>query len=372
MARIRVVDNGLVYRGSKSHTHFRNAYFPSIVQLPNGQLVATMDICEKMSSRDARSYCCRSTDDGKTWSKPHLILKPDESDHPVHTTCRMNRMQGGQLVCLLALLDRTRPRAPATNPENGGSVTMELGFVSSYDGGKTWSELEIINPPIDWECFEPCHAIVSVDENRWLLPIATRLNWQGECPFGRKAFVMASEDRGKHWTQIAIVFDFSTQGVVSWEQKQTRLTDGRLMAICWVFDTRTRTNHANRYAFSGDDGQSYGPPRESPLYGQTCTPLGLDGNHVLCVYRRLDRRGLWAHLARIEGTDWIPVTEALLWGGDVEALPSGMNSSITNLHALRFGFPTAIQLADGHAFIVFWGVEDGLSVIRWYRLSIDI
>ena len=59
-----------------------------------------------------------------------------------------------------------------------------------------------------------------------------------------------------------------------------------------------------------------------------------------------------------------------LWGKDREAIQGGGDSSIQHQHALQFGFPQLIRLSNGDLFIVFWAVEDGLSVIRSFRVEI--
>ena len=123
---------------------------------------------------------------------------------------------------------------------------------------------------------------------------------------------------------------------------------------------------------SDDNGLSFTSALESPLCGQTCTAIGLAGNHVLFVYRRLDQRGLWAHLAHMDGTTWQPVTEVPLWGRDVDAIAGGLDSRMANLKALQFGYPQMIQRTDGDVFLVFWCVEDGLSVIRWFQLDVSV
>ena len=371
MAKIRVRGTGLVYQGSGSDPHLRNAYFPSVVQMPQCDLVATMDLGSGMVTCDTRSYCSRSTDGGRTWSRPHRLFQPDESSYPVHTTCRMCRTPDGRLVGFVALTDRSRSDTPATNPQNGGGSDMELALISSCDGGATWSPLQKLKPPLDWKCFEICHPILPLNSNRWLLPVTTRHDWDGRCPLGIKAFVFVSEDGGRTWPSAVPVFDFWADGIAPWEQKHTLLSDGRILAICWPFNTWGREDLPNRYSFSMNNGLSYGRSQESPLHGQTCTPIGLDDGYVLSVYRRLDERGLWAHLARIDGPAWRPVTDLPLWGQGIEALPNGLDSRMEHLCSLRFGYPTIIRLADGDVFVVFWCVEDELSVIRWFKLHIE-
>lgn len=366
---IELIEAGLVYRGSDHHPHLRNAAFPSIAQIDDGTLVVSLTICHGRNSVDVRCYSMRSTDQGRTWSEPERIFEPDESNCRVSTEIRMSRAHDGSLVGFVNLLRRTDPEAPTTNRETGGTVEREHAVIRSNDG-RTWSELEPIRMPFDWKCFGEPSPILALSADRWLLPSLTRLNWDGECPVGLKSFVMISEDQGKSWPRTADVFNLWPEGIITWEQKQTLLGDGRILAVTWAFHNERRENLPNHYTFSSDGGESYGPPRHSPLHGQTCTPLALTGNLILCAYRRLDRNGLWAHVAEIDGDAWNPVTELCLWGSDREAIAGGRDSSIQQQHNLQFGFPQLVRLQDGTILVVFWAVEDGLSVIRRVRLRV--
>ncbi len=366
---IDIIESGLIYRGEESDPHFRNSYWPSVVELENGVLLAAMDISNYINSRDARSYYSISKDNGKSWSEPKIIWDGEGWSYPFHTTCRISKSPGGEVIGFMAIKDRSDSEQPHTNPENGGMIDMEHAVVRWDNDNQSWLKPEIFKRPIDWKCYESCHAIFPITSEKWLLPTAFRTNWEGECPFGHKAFAFVTEDRGKNWKGTVDVFDHWTENLICWEQKQTFLSDGRVFAVCWAFNAETKKNHKNRYTFSTDNGDSYGETFESPLSGQTCTPIGLDDSHILAVYRRLDKNGLWGHLAKIEGTEWIPISEKLIWGEDVEAIKGVKDHSIQNQKTLQFGFPTVIQLSDGSIYIVFWCVEEGLSNIRWYRLK---
>lgn len=371
MESIGVIDSGIVFRGSSSEPHFRDASHPSIAEWNDGELVVTLNIGQSRNHHGVRSYCCRSQDNGVSWTFPQKIFEPDESKHPVSTGIRMSKTPDDKLVGFVNLLNRTYPDAPTTNRKTGGTVEREHGIIRSMDGGRSWSNLELFQPPLDWKCFGEPSPVLPITSKRWLLPSLTRLNWDGECPFGLKSFVMISNDGGLTWPKAVDVFNLWAEKKVTWEQKQTKLSDGRLLAVTWVFDTHTKKNIPNHYTFSEDNGESYLPPRESPLKGQTCTPLALSGSHVLFVYRRLDKNGLWVQLAKIIGNEWIPITQTCLWGEHTEALAGKNDSSIQHQHNLQFGFPQLIQRSNGEIFVVFWGVEKGLSVIRWFRLKVS-
>lgn len=371
MTSISRLQTGLVYRNPLPHLWSRHAYFPSLAELPGGELLAAMDIGSAFEAVDVRSYVCRSSDGGKTWSRPALMFEPQAPGHPISTTCRIARMPDGQIVGAACLFDRTHADEGLSNPATEGFVRTQMAVVRSRDGGRTWTPPEPITAALDWHHFETCSPIIAAREGRWLLPSSIWLDWEGKCPPGaHRAIAFVSDDGGRTWPKVTSVMDGSRDRITGWEQKLITLSDGRLMAVCWCFDYKSRQNIPNRYAFSADNGDTFGPPLDSPLHGETCTPVALPDNRILCVYRRVDKRGLWAHLARIEGDAWRPLVDAPLWGANVESHDTTGDSIVGQMSTLRFGCPNVQRLADGDILAVFWCVEDCVSNIRWLRLRV--
>ncbi|MCA9450189.1 MAG: exo-alpha-sialidase, partial [Candidatus Omnitrophica bacterium] len=151
---------------------------------------------------------------------------------------------------------------------------------------------------------------------------------------------------------------------------QALLADGRILAVCWAYDFNNKRSLRNRFAFSTDRGRSFGPFHESPLHGETCTPLGLPDGRVVMIYRRTDMKGLWAHLCRFEGERWVGIEDLPLWGTEKAAYSNGSKNTFEHLSTLKFGYPQITQLSDGDLFAVFWCVEDCVSNIRWFRIGV--
>ena len=274
MPKVVNLNTGLVYRNPMPHLHSRHAYFPSLVELPDGDLVAAMDIGSAFEAVDMRSYVCRSSDGGKTWSPPQMIFEPDVSVHPVSTTCRISRMPDGELVGATCLFDRTRTNKALGNPATEGFVHTQMAIVRSRDAGQTWSLPEPIRPAIDWHHFETCSPVFAAARGRWILPSSIWNDWDGRCPHGEaRAIAFVSDDGGRTWPKLASVMDGSRDRITAWEQKMITLSDGRLMALCWCYDYKTKANIWNRYTFSTDNGETFGPPLDTPLHGETCTPV---------------------------------------------------------------------------------------------------
>ena len=374
MASIELLDTGFVYRNPEPDRK-RNATFPTLVHFADGELLCAMDLGETMHSLDRRSYVCRSLDGGKTWSEPRQMFEPVHPGYPVDASTRISQLPHEELLGLVCLHQRHRPGTDHSNPETDGFVETELALIRSRDRGENWSAPQPIAPPIDWNHYEICSSFVALPGGRLLAPTSIWNDWQGQCPFPRySAISFISDDGGATWPRLVYVMDLSAEHLAGWEQKQTILSDGRVMAMCWCFDYAEKQSRKNRYALSADNGNSFGRPIECPIFGETNTIFGLPHQYVFSVYRRVDRRGLWAQLARIEGDVWRPLADCPLWGSDVEAyrsdLQAGQHSIFKRMRTLRFGFPTIVSISESELLVAFWAEEDdGVSAIRWLRLE---
>ena len=372
MSLITIVDSGIVYRNPMPHLRSRHAYFPTVVQLENEELLVGMDIGSAFEAVDVRSHVCRSDDGGKTWSEPQQSFHPDESQHPVSTSCRIGKLADGSLIGWGALFDRSRTEVGLANTDNEGFCRTDNITIRSVDGGHSWSEPQPVKLPNDWPYFEICAPPFQVNAQRLLVVTRPFFSWDGEVsPWGQDGMAFLSDDLGESWSKMVPTFGGSGDQLSANEQALARLSDGRLISLCWTIDHRTGKSVANRIAYSEDDGSTFLGERPTPLQGETCRPLALEGNRLLVVYRRTDKKGFWSQLAQLDGEQWTPLADQLLWGGEVTSQRTDIESKLGQLSTLKFGCPAILQLQDGDAFVVFWCVEDGVSVIRWFRLQVE-
>jgi len=202
-----------------------------------------------------------------------------------------------------------------------------------------------------------------------LAPTATWKGWNGEAPHGMQAGAFVSHDRGETWPEWLPIINQWDREIVSWEQGLTQLADGRLLCIVWSFDSRAGKSLPNKYAISSD-GKTFSPPLENGMQGETAKIITLKDGSVMCLYRRLDQPGLWASQVRIEGDDWRQIAETCAWQGPKSGLLGEWKSASDELSALKFGFPSLVQLPDGDVFAVFWCHENSVNNIRWVRLRV--
>ena len=227
-------------------------------------------------------------------------------------------------------------------------------------------------PPLVGPGFEVCHSVVELPGGRWLAPTATWRGWDGELPNGEKSLVLISDDQGAGWPAFGVTFDGSAEAVIHWEQSVVVVADDRILAVSWVYHPESGAHLPNRYTISRDHGENFAPARELGLAGQTCKACALADGRLLFVYRRVDRPGLWAQLAELEG-DRVALAEELpLWGtGLVGSGMTGTGNRSDELSGLRFGFPQMVQKDDGSILLVFWGHEDEVSKIHWMRIDVE-
>ncbi len=372
MKHIKLRDSGIVYGNPKPHLKSCHAYFPTIVELSENEIIVGLDIGSAFEALDVRSFSCRSQDGGITWSEPQMIFSPDESEHRVSTTCRLSRINGNKIIGWGCLFDRTREHDGLTNPNTEGFCRTRFVTVESSDGGRSWTPPRPVELPTNWHHFETCTPPYSLNEEGRLLVVTSPWpNWEGELsPWNRDGIAFVSENDGADWTDIVRVFPNEDRPLLALEPAIARLANGHILAVCWTFDNLQQRSVHNRWCLSMDGGKQFEPPKTAPIHGETCRPLVLPNNRVLFVYRRVDRPGLWAHLALIQNGDWQPIEDFQLWSGVLNNQPSEGHGKVEKMSTMKFGSPAIIQRKNGEIFIVFWCVEDCVSVIRWIRLEV--
>ncbi len=366
-----ILKTGLIFRNPIPHVHSVHAYFPSVVRMDNGEMLATVVLGEAFEAPNIRTNVFRSVDGGETW-RHEGPLYPGVRDRLMSDASRITALGGGNVAAFTVRHDRSQhPDEGLTNPETLGFVPTELLLFRSSDYGRSWREPAVLEPPLEGPAFELCCPITVLSDGRWLLPTSTWQAWDGYCPNGIRTIALVSEDGGKTWPEYQNVMAEPGGKTYFWESKIVELPDARLLAIAWAHDTVAKQDRPNQYALSGDGGKTWSSPASTGLAGQTLTPMALDDDRILCVYRRMDTPGLWACLAHLEGGDWVTDEQTPLWGAGAQGLTGTSANMSQNFNVLRFGAPCLTRTPGGAVFVAFWCYEDCVSVIRWFTLTVD-
>jgi len=167
-----------------------------------------------------RSMVCRSTDNGKTWSRPEIVVDYRLDDRPdALFTCRDGTVLCG--VNVQASWYGYTKAPPAFENDISGLNTQQF-VVRSTDNGKTWSDLIWIEPP-PGATYERAHGRpIQLDDGGIL--------WATYCnsPNGLFGAVHRSDDSGKTW-QIHSIVRRDDKPVD--EPAIAQLNDGRLIMV---------------------------------------------------------------------------------------------------------------------------------------------
>ncbi len=365
---IKVKKSGIVYRNSKPHLKSLHAYFPSLVLLPDGDMLVSFTIGSAFDSVDCHPVYSRSSDGGKTWvfEGDLPVIKRDF----ISSTCRISLCADGEIIGFGAYFIRNSDEQELLNPETNGFVPTELFLIRSKDKGFIWTKPEIIIPPIKGHPFEICSPVVALTSNEWLIPTSTWKGWNGEDPIGMKAIVLRSYDKGKTWPEYSIVMDGSNKEIVYWEQKLIKIANEQLLSVCWTHNLKDKKDMEIHYAISQDRAKTFSVPQSTGLKGQTCTPIYLEDNKILSLYRRTDKPGLWANISHLDGNKWINDEEVPLWGEHFSQLTRKKRNIVKEMNILKFGLPTIVKLNNKEIFAAFWCVEECVAIIRWFHIEI--
>ncbi|MCM8822627.1 MAG: glycoside hydrolase [Candidatus Omnitrophica bacterium] len=366
---IEIIDTGILYSNPVPHLKSIHAYFPSVAQMQNGNLIAVFSLGEAFEAINLHTHYGFSSDNGKTWQRvrrlPVRVKNKLTSD-----ASRITITPDGQLAILVCVYDRTLHKNEGlTNPETLGFVPTRFFIIRSYNMGKTFSKPQPLNTPITGPCFELCSPIVITSNGTWIVPTSTWKAWNGVCPFGMKAVALISHNQGRSWQNYSIVMDAYEKQVVFWESKIMEMPDKRLIAVAWAQDLKNNKTLPNHFSISRDNGKIWSKPQSTQIYGQTLTPIPLSDGKILSVYRRMDKPGLWANISMIEKDKWLNIYEMPLWGNNLKNLTANTKNPSTDFHFLKFGAPSMIRLKNGLLFLAFWCYENCISIIRWFTIK---
>ncbi|MCX7706295.1 MAG: glycoside hydrolase [bacterium] len=365
---IKIVDTGVLYSNSVPHVKSIHAYFPSVVQIPDGKLIAVYALGEAFEALNLHTHYSFSSDCGKTWHYAGQIQNKIRGKLTSDTS-RITIGPDREIVVLMNVYDRTEHLEEGlTNPETIGFVPTKFYLIRSFDDGKTFNKPQPINTPIEGPSFELCSSIIVISDGTWILPTSTWRAWDGRCPSGMKAIVLISKNKGKTWQDYAVVMDAYEKGITFWESKIIEMPGRKLLAVAWAYDLKNKRDLPNQYSISTDCGKTWSEPKSTGLFGQTLTPVLLKNGKILSAYRRMDKPGLWANVSRIEKDKWINEYEMPIWGTNLANLTGKTRNPSIDFRVLKFGAPSMIRLNDGTIFLTLWCYENCISIIRWFKI----
>lgn len=296
-------------------------YFPVMIKLRDRALGAVIRGGAGHVGLGGRLDFIRSTDGGRTWSKPVVAIDSEWDDR----NPAFGQMSDGTLVLAYGESHSYRP-----DGEFDLAAGPYLSFlVTSSDSGQTWSQKRPFSAP--WPNASPYGKIAVCKDGTALMSIYQMpSNVMG---------ILRSKDNGKTWG------DFSPVPGSHDETLVIELPDRRLMAF-----TRRDGETDFGLLLSESDDKGYTWIRSRKLLKALQWPFDatlLRSGHLLLSYgSRLDRYGAGVMLSKDLGNTWDEEHRVLL-GWD----------SLSN----DTGYPSTVQLDDGTIVTMYYAVGTATS-----------
>jgi Neuraminidase (sialidase) len=261
--------------------------------------------------RGGRAEIIRSTDGGRTWSKPSVLLDTPWDDRAPNFC----QLKDGTILCSLF----TYPGPTAKDLVRDPAKTNLTAIIRSFDGGKTW-EQELKRLPIPFVGDATDGPIIELQDGSALI-----------CVYGRTvdaahemvAFCRTT-DRGDSWELLSTL---STDYEMS-ETAVAQLADGRLVMIA---------RPEGDIAWSGDGGRSWTKPVGFGIRLFEPRLIALGSGALLCLHGSYGAGGFRAMLSPDGGQTWHCPNEK--WGYPVD--PS------------VYGYGQAVELSDGSIWAAY-------------------
>lgn len=357
---MKCIDEFIIYQNPAPLLVSRQATFPGIVQLPDGELLAIFSIGQAFDAADTRAHMCRSSDGGATWSSPARLSatehNPEESE-----SFKPLLLRDGTLVATGYVFVRPTPLTPVVDPNTFELLRLRNKVSFSADGGHHWTEPDYFD--VEGQPLELSGPCIELQSGRLLGATA---------PFhlgktGHAGWIIASDDKGRNWFKLSEFYRSPAGNVSAWECRLCEMAPGRVAVIMWAYDNAGAANLDNKLAISDDGGESF-RVIETGVHGQASNLLPLDGARLLTVHAHREAPvGLVVRRVDTSG-DRFAIEEELSLFGD-----GGMGSDSADIRkqfgSLKFGQPSLLKMLDGDILAACWSFENSQYVIKGYRIA---
>ncbi|SMY08876.1 sialidase family protein [Flavimaricola marinus] len=338
----------------------RQAVFPGLAALPNGDLLAMFSIGQAFDSADMRAVVSRSTDGGHSWATPRPL---HEGSELASESFKPTLLPDGRILALGYVFERPDDLTPIVDPDTMELLPLRNRWSISEDQGVSWSapfQFSVEGAPL--ELSGP--AIVLPDGRLIAAGAPFHLG-----PGGHEGWIIASDDAGANWRRQSIFYRAPGGHVAPWECRLCHLGGSRIAVIFWAYDAQAQVNLDNHIVLSDDNGQTFGPAIATGIMGQASNVMALDENRVLSIHcHREDPVSLTVRVLRL-GLDRVDIdAEFPIFGAVGEA--SATDGIVSQFGSLRFGQPALLRTGPDRVLATCWSVENCQHVIKGYHLKL--
>lgn len=365
---IEILQENIIYENPRPHVHSRHGFFPGLVQLHSGDLLALFIIAEAFEAPDGTTMISRSKDLGETWTLEGPLY--DKRQIPIVTTDTLKPavLRSGKLIATGYRFHR-RDTEEGIGIDSTGGIQPGDNLVSfSDDEGQTWSTPQIIQRSypelleISGPCVELCPGELIASAAPYKMP-------DGSNPSGPTGVILRSLDGGRTWDDNLRFFEDNGRRIAPLESRLCRMAGDRLACLAWAYDYDSDRHLPNHIVYSSDGGRSWTPPLDTGLHAQASNLIWVADEIVLSIHaHRSNGNGIFIRLVDTALDGWRVMEEQPLWS-DTDALTQDRRMT-QMFQALRFGQPSLLKLHNGDILATYWKIEDGQGRIKSHRLRL--
>lgn len=357
---MQLIETATLYANPDPLLVSRQAVFPGLARLPDGDIVALLSIGQAFDAADMRAFVSRSSDNGHSWSVPQRLhtaeATPEQSE-----SFKPVALADGSLLASGYVFERPTPLTPIVDPQTNQLLPLHNKLARSHDGGRSWTmpqrfavegaALELSGPMIQRASGE-------------LLGAAAPFHLG---PTGHEGWLIASADAGETWRRKSIFFRAGDGHIAPWECRLIDFGGDRIGVLFWAFDLSQERHLSNRLALSEDDGETF-RILDTSIMAQASNGLALGENELLTIHaHRESPVGLNLYRSRL-AEDRLEVLDRLaLFADERLGQQDGQGDPFANL---RFGQPSLLALDDDEFLACCWRVENCQHVIKTYRIRL--
>ncbi len=277
------IESHVVYENPQPMLRSRHGYFPGLVQLASGELLALLVIGEAFESVDLTTHVARSSDDGRTWTLQGPLLDKSRDSRPTSDFLKPLVLRDGSLIALGYRFHRDDPEQTIAIQETDGALPGDDIVASSTDDGRTWSAARII-PRRTPELLEIPSRSVQLASGDIVATAGLFTMPDGSRPSGQFGPLLRSTDGGQTWDDGVRYFDSPQHSIAAYESHVCEMQPGRLVAICWAFDIAAGRYLSNQVTVSHDDGHTWSAPIDTGHQAESANLLYLGGERLLSIH----------------------------------------------------------------------------------------
>ncbi len=372
MADIEVVGHHVVYENPQPQNRARHGYFPGLVKLPSGELLALFTLGEAFEAANVTTVVTRSSDQGRSWNLEGPLHQKAAEHRDNSDYLKPTLLSNGKLIALGYRFHRSDPDQTMANPEpNVDGIRGGDDLVSfSEDEGHSWTHPRII-PRTRPELIEQSGPAIQLRSGVILGAGSLFPRWDGSNPSGFVGALQRSEDEGETWDDRTNFFEDPAGRYAPSEPRLCEVQDDRIVSLNWMMDHVKGTNTTNHVTVSHDGGATWSDPIDTGVWGQASNLMHWADNILLTVHchREGEDIGLYVRIVDFADDRWRTVKEAKIWGNAPSMKVAAYSTMGQNL---RFGQASLLRLDNDDILATHWAIEEGQGRIRTHRLRVQV